>query len=249
MSEIQDIEKQQAKPFKSFKIISSTLFGFILRAAQWFVTILVLGLSAGSIDKYATSGSMSYTVFASVFTLLYLIVFTILSFVSPLNIIIGVNVILEILITIFWFTSFISIAAIYGPSDCNYHYSGWYYIYYINKNACQASKAAIAFAAVNFALFLVSALALSLTSISNISTDQLFQQNSISGASLNRPLIAVTSIGTSPVAFQTDNTNVESADTLNNNAVEQEVEPKEEGAADEVSAQSPVTTVTPAQNN
>lgn len=247
MSEL-DTEKQVTvnRPFKTFKVFSNTIFGFIIRAAQFFVTILVLGLSGDSLNRYVTSGSMSYTLFSAVFTLIYLIIFTVLTFLTPSVLIIGVNLILELLITIFWFTAFISIAAIYGPDDCDYTFSsGWFY-YSINKNACQASKAAIAFAAVNFALFLVSLVSLFLTSFKNLSTDQLFQTNSVNGATLNKPLIAVTSVGgTGATFFATDEVAAQPNDELVTNVPTEQTEETEPKTVEEVDQHSAATPVTP----
>lgn len=223
MSEINQVEKPivtNSTPFKTFRFFSNTLFGIIIRAAQFLITIIVLGLAGNSVNKYVTGGSMGYTVFTAVISLLYLIIIGALTFFISNVLLIGVVLIWELLITIFWFTSFIAIAATHGSDNCKYYVTYGYYYYGVDSSACKASKAAIAFAAINFVLFVISLLSLGFTSLSNIGINQLFNTKT----TLNKPVMAVTS--------------VDSVTTPTSNDLETNIPPAEESTQ-----QKPVTEV------
>ncbi|CCH46722.1 putative membrane protein [Wickerhamomyces ciferrii] len=200
MSEQIETEKVHSsvhQPKSYQRILSNTIFGYIIRVSQFISTILVLALSGDSLNRYATSGSMGFTIFTAVFTLIYLIVFTVIMLVSPNILILGVNLLLELLITVFWFVSFIAIAAIYGPDECSATVGyGWYRYTYIS-NSCKSSKAAIAFAAVNFVLFLISFVSLAITSFKIIPAQKFWEINDRNGLKFNKPLLAVSSVGNS----------------------------------------------------
>ncbi|KAK9319629.1 membrane-associating domain-containing protein [Lipomyces orientalis] len=143
-----------------------------LRIAQVLLAILCLGLAAFtvSVDYDNDAG---YLIFVSVWTLLavgYLVFAPMYWSAAVFHKFAPFGV--EILTNVFWFTGFIVMAAIYGPGSCDYYdgdgyygYDGYYYSYYYTtysrhysdyKTACGTSKAAIAFAAVNWALFVIT---------------------------------------------------------------------------------------------
>ncbi|KAK9375426.1 membrane-associating domain-containing protein [Lipomyces chichibuensis] len=136
-----------------------------LRIAQVVLAIVCLGLAAETVS--VSSNDAGYLIFVSVWTFLALafLVFApiywtrgIFHRLAPLGV--------ELLTNVFWFTAFIVMAAIYGPGSCSWYrdyndnnYYPRYYPYYSYrssryKTACQTSKAAIAFAAINWLLFI-----------------------------------------------------------------------------------------------
>ncbi|KAK9346510.1 membrane-associating domain-containing protein [Lipomyces starkeyi] len=131
-----------------------------LRIAQVVLAIICLGLAAETVSVY--SNDAGYLIFVSVWTFLALayLVFAPIYWsrgvchrLAPFGV--------ELLTNVFWFTAFIVMAAIYGPGSCSwYHdyYPGYYnwYGYHSGRyqTACETSKAAIAFAAVNWLLFI-----------------------------------------------------------------------------------------------
>ncbi|KAJ8100501.1 membrane-associating domain-containing protein [Lipomyces tetrasporus] len=138
-----------------------------LRIAQVLLAILCLGLAAYtvSVDYDNDAG---YLVFVSVWTFLavgYLVFAPLYWSAAVLHKFVPFGV--EILTNVFWFTGFIVMAAIYGPGSCDYYdgydeyYHGYYYTTYYRhysdyKTACGTSKAAIAFAAINWLLFVIT---------------------------------------------------------------------------------------------
>ncbi|KAK9241273.1 membrane-associating domain-containing protein [Lipomyces kononenkoae] len=149
-------------PLSSFSL---TLLS-ILRLAQLVIAIICLGLAAETVNSFTTDAG--YLVFVSAWTLLALVYLVFAPSYWPAAV--GHRLMpfgVEILTNVFWFTAFIVMASIYGPGSCSYYddyYDGYYYYwgYYSNtKTACEASKAAIAFAAVTWVLFVLTSLLMS----------------------------------------------------------------------------------------
>ncbi|KAK9389657.1 membrane-associating domain-containing protein [Lipomyces mesembrius] len=130
-----------------------------LRIAQVVLAIVCLGLAAETVSVY--SNDAGYLIFVSVWTFLALayIVFApiylsaaVFHRLAPYGV--------ELLTNVFWFTAFIVMAAIYGPGSCSWYHDYYYYYYPRShhtgryKTACETSKAAIAFAAINWLLFI-----------------------------------------------------------------------------------------------
>ncbi|KAK9368738.1 membrane-associating domain-containing protein [Lipomyces kononenkoae] len=152
----------------SFSWGSLTLLN-ILRIAQLVFTILCLGLAAETVNVY--SNDAGYLVFVAAWTLLALayLVFAPVYWTAAVFHRLA-PFFLELLTNVFWFTAFIVMASIYGPGSCgvydyggDYYYAYYYpYSYYGNyKTACESSKAAIAFAAVTWVLFVVTSVIMS----------------------------------------------------------------------------------------
>ncbi|KAK9353856.1 membrane-associating domain-containing protein [Lipomyces doorenjongii] len=135
-----------------------------LRITQVVFAIICLGLAAETVSVY--SNDAGYLIFVSAWTLLALayIVFApiywsggVFHRLAPFGV--------ELLTNVFWFTAFIVMASIYGPGSCSWYDDDYYYYYpgyhhprgYHSgryKTACETSKAAIAFAAINWLLFM-----------------------------------------------------------------------------------------------
>jgi len=186
------------KPTRSYTFLSNSIFGFIIRTFQLIFAILVMGLAGESLNNYETTSAMIFMMFTAVLTIVYFLIITLISFVSGVVFIVGINLFWELILTIFWFAAFISVAAIYGDDDCNNTYASsyWGYVIHINGDACHSAKAAIAFGALNFALFLSSLIILLFTSFTTFtSSNHYYQTIGKNQIVLNRPLVAVTGMG------------------------------------------------------
>jgi hypothetical protein len=123
----------------------------LVRGLQLLFTIIALATSAASIAKWDDEYTRM-TVAVSVISFVYLVLaFTIHPFVNALTVLIA-----ESVVTILWLTAFAMVADLWGPGGCNYGHDSFYLYYTFPKTACQAGKAAIAFAFLSWILFVVS---------------------------------------------------------------------------------------------
>ncbi|KAH3672112.1 hypothetical protein WICPIJ_010156 [Wickerhamomyces pijperi] len=144
-------------------------YALFLRGTQLLFSILILGLTANTVNYFTSEGSNIWSLIVSLISLIYLIVISVLGFYYKGYLIPGAIAIVESLIAIFYFTSFIAEAADFGGVNCSLNYSGWLDNYYYNvastiggySSACKTAKASIAFSCFNFVLFLLTSLLVS----------------------------------------------------------------------------------------
>lgn len=143
-------------------LITGRLFGLVIRGIQLLFSLIAMALAAAAVDKFLVSDSLRFMVATAVISLVYLIVVLSLALLTVNTLLSGVLLIVDALLTTFWFAAWIAVAATIGKYSCdggvNY---GWGYYYY-DKNACGAGKASIAFGAVNWLLFLFTTIVIAL---------------------------------------------------------------------------------------
>ncbi|KAH3680959.1 hypothetical protein WICPIJ_008044 [Wickerhamomyces pijperi] len=144
------------------KFTSNFTWQVVLRVLEFLNAVTLIGVASSSLSKfYEGEPRMRYTVFVAAFTLLYLIVHTIMGFVWPKFVLSGPILICEVLLVIGNLSAFIAIAARYSGYSCNYQQFDQYGYRYntdVSIPGCHSAKAAIAFAAFGFLLFALSLL-------------------------------------------------------------------------------------------
>lgn len=130
-----------------------------------FLVIIVIGLSAASINGELNSFSVAYRVdeyamFLSVFTFLCLIFlgFTTFKETSAMGFSYGTAGV-EFLLVLMWFALWIALAAIHGPESCDTTFVSGGILFRVpspSPNFCKIGKANAAMSAVTWALFMAS---------------------------------------------------------------------------------------------
>jgi len=131
-------------------------FVLILRGVQALLTLLVLALVAATIAKTNDIGFYfsidAYALFVAIFTLIILVFplsyILFYSYIGPALVFTWVLVSAEILTNIFWFASWIALASLHGPENCDFRF--------FVSNYCKVGKAATAFAAITWATFVAT---------------------------------------------------------------------------------------------
>lgn len=173
------------------RLLVNPIFGLSIRGTQWLFAILTFALNAYAVDKFARAGGFIWTIVVGIITVVYIPTLLALRVYSPGGLNPGAIVTVDSLLALFYFTAFIASAAQIGNTSCDFSFAGYYYVYAVNKNACQSSKAAVAFAAFNFALFTFTAAILGLYVV-KASGDNLFKYNSETGAYFDPAVLALT---------------------------------------------------------
>ncbi|KAH3673744.1 hypothetical protein WICMUC_003487 [Wickerhamomyces mucosus] len=136
-------------------------FTWTVRILEIILSIIILGLTANTINYTGGEGSITWSLVVSLISLIYLGVIFLLSYLKPTFLNIGAIFVVESLLVIFYFTAFIATAAIYGPGSCHISFYDYYSSVYYNYSSswCRTAKATIAFTAFNFILFLLTSIA------------------------------------------------------------------------------------------
>lgn len=142
----------------SIKQSGQFYIGISIRLLQLVFTIILLGLGAGLVNRYSSWLTLSrpnFIVAIAVIDFVYLVAITL---VYRWNLVL-VPFIGDIILSIFWLAGFASIADVWGSLSCSRFSSSTY------RDSCRIAKAIIAFGVINWVLFGISAILLSLFTI------------------------------------------------------------------------------------
>jgi hypothetical protein len=175
-------------------ILANPIFGFSIRGAQFIFGLLAFILGCVAADKFSTAGGVIWTIISGIISVIYLVVIFLLRRIRPHVLIPGALIIAEGIQAIFFFCAFVATAAQVGDVNCSWFENSSWGIYGLNKSACQSSKAAIAFASFNFALFSFTTVLFGFYVVKpSLATDptgaKLFQTNGQTGFSFNPAIL------------------------------------------------------------
>lgn len=149
------------KENKCTKWMSNRYVLWSLRFAEFAFAVIVLGLTAATVDfDYYTSSKNNFGVAVAVMSLVYFIVgFLYLKFMPASTIIVGVMFGAELIMMLFWLIAFIVLADANGDRNCglsSYSIGSFTFDLSDTNRGCKTGKAAIAMAAINWVLFLIT---------------------------------------------------------------------------------------------
>jgi hypothetical protein len=131
-----------------------------LRALQFIFAVTSLGLASTALNKFFEGDSrMRYVVFCGAFTIVYLFIVFLFGFFMKKMLMAGPLLIMEIVLTLLWLAAFIAAVARYAPLSCSTGFFLSNGVFVSTGGAaigCRCGKAACAFAAFTFLLFLIS---------------------------------------------------------------------------------------------
>lgn len=104
-------------------------------------------MSAGAVHEFGSYDRTNFALAASVIALVYYIYTLLLPMIPAIG-----AIIMEVILMIFWLSSFAAVADVFGSVSCSYR--GYYYSY-VNKG-CKYSKAFIAFGVLSWVLSILT---------------------------------------------------------------------------------------------